>query len=140
MRRALCHLLLTWLLLSWQLAMACAVPPAGVRAGGAGPMVCAEAAALPAHAAHVPAGQQLSQPAPALAAPSCMQLSHCPQCMATPPALPAGVALEPASWLPIAVPLPPAPATHTQRSPAASRAGPPVPDCPLFLRTARLRL
>lgn len=142
MPRAFCHLLLTWLLLSLQLATACTAMPAAARAAGTAPMACAEAATMPAHMAHAPAGQRSQAVAagPALAPPPCAQLSHCSQCTAVPPALTPGVVPEPVRWLPLALSRPPAPAAGMPRPPSATRAGPPVPDRPLFLRTARLRL
>ena len=129
MSRPLTHLLLAWLLLSLQLATACAVPPTGADAVGVG-----QALVEPALAALAP-----------VAAP-CAHLTHCLHCAGALPVLAApapalATAIEPAPWLPVVAPVPAAaPVRRPQRFSSVPEAGPPVPAPPLFLRTARLRL
>ena len=148
MPRPLTHLLLAWLLLSLQLATACAVPPTGAGAVGVGQAACVEGATAQAHAAHAahegaagpPVEPSLAASAP-VAAP-CAHLTHCLHCAGALPVLAApATTIEPAPGLPVVVSVPAAaPVRRPQRFAPVPEAGPPVPAPPLFLRTARLRL
>ncbi len=154
MSRPLTHLLLAWLLLSLQLATACAVPPTGADAVGVGQAACVEGATAQAHAAHAAhqgADGPLVEPSLAALAPvaaPCAHLTHCLHCagalpvLAAPAPAPAlATAIEPAPWLPVVAPVPAAaPVRRPQRFSSVPEAGSPVPAPPLFLRTARLRL